>query len=160
MFAQNLNSVLDRLMTVSQAVDDAAIRSAAAGPDGRLRGQFWLPPVDLYETETAFVVTADLPGVAQEHVNVHFDRTTLTITGERPATLPSREQKGQVRVFSAERRSGSFSRSIRLPEHVDPENISAAFDSGVLTVTIPKASKALPKKIVITTTPVPASLSS
>ena len=94
--------------------------------DSPVRAQLWLPAIDLYETESAFVIEADLPGVHQENVDVQFDRGTLTISGTRAATLPSQEN-GQLRVFSSERLSGSFLRSIRLPEHVDAEHIEAAF---------------------------------
>lgn len=117
--------------------------------EGRARAQLWLPPVDIYETESAFVVEADLPGVHQENVDIQFDRNTLTISGTRAATLPSREKNGQLRVFSSERLSGGFSRSVRPPEHVDAEKISASFTDGVLTVNVPKSSQAVPRKIAI-----------
>jgi HSP20 family protein len=143
MFSPNLNTVLDRLMTASQAMDDTTL--------GRARTQLWMPPVDIYEAETAFVVEADLPGVHQENVDIQFDRNTLTISGTRAATLPSKEKSAQLRVFGAERVSGAFSRSIRLPEHVDAEKISAPFADGVLKVTVPKSSQAVPRKIAIST---------
>lgn len=151
MFNSNFNTVLDRLLTVSQAMDEAVTRTAAAGPDGRIRTQLWLPPVDIFETESAFVVEADLPGVHQENVDIQFDKSTLTISGARAATLPAKDKAAQLRVFSAERQSGNFSRSIRLPEHVDVENINATFHDGVLTITVPKASVAMPRKIAIST---------
>ncbi len=151
MFSSNLNSVLDRLMTVSQAMDEAALRAPNGTIEGRPRAQLWLPPVDIYETESAFVVEADLPGVHQENVDIQFDRNTLTISGTRAATLPSKEKAAQLRVFSAERLSGGFSRSIRLPEHVDSEKIAATFTDGVLQVTVPKLSQAVPRKIAIST---------
>lgn len=156
MFSPNLNTVLDRLMTASQAMDDVAVRSPSGVPDGRQRTQLWLPPVDIYETETAFVVEADLPGVHQENVDIQFDRNTLTVSGTRAATLPSRDKATQLRVFSAERLSGGFSRSIRLPEHVDAEKISATFTDGVLKITVPKSMAAVPRKIAIGTQVEPA----
>lgn len=149
MFTGNLNTVLDRLITASQALDDAATRTGTLPGEGRARTQLWMPPVDIFETETAFVLAADLPGVHQENVDIQFDRNTLTISGTRGATLPGREKNAQLRVFSAERLSGSFSRSVRLPEHVDVEKIAATFDAGVLTVTIPKSTAAVPRKIAI-----------
>ena len=151
MFNSNLNTVFDRLLTVSQALDEAAGRNPMAGLEGRTRAQLWLPPVDIYETESAFVLEADLPGVHQENVDIQFDKNTLTISGTRAATLPAKEKTAQLRVFSAERQSGGFSRSVRLPEHVDVENIEATFHDGVLTITVPKASIALPRKIAIST---------
>lgn len=153
MFSPNFNSVLDRLMTVSQVMDDAASRAPSAFAEGRARTQLWLPPVDIYETESAFVVEADLPGVHQENVDIQFDRNTLTISGTRAATLPSREKSGQLRVFSSERLSGGFSRSVRLPEHVDAERIEATFTDGVLMVNVPKSSQAVPRKIAIGSRP-------
>ncbi len=149
MTTPNFNSVLDRLMTVSQAMDGAAPRGTSAFADGRTRAQLWMPPVDLYETEHAFVVEADLPGIHQENVDIQFERNTLTLSGMRAPTLPSREKNSQLRVFSAERLSGGFSRSVRLPEHVDAEKIAATFSGGVLKVTIPKSSQAVPRKIAI-----------
>jgi HSP20 family molecular chaperone IbpA len=150
MFSPNFTSVLDRLMTVSQTMDETATRTPSAF-EGRTRAQLWLPPVDIYETDSAIVVEADLPGVHEENIDIQFDRQTLTISGTRAATLPSKEQTAQLRVFSAERLSGGFARSIRLPEHVDAEKISADFAHGVLTVTVPKSSVAVPRKIVIGT---------
>jgi len=142
-----LNTVLDRQMTVSQVMDDAGLRSSPA--EGRVRAQLWLPPVDIYETEHAFMVEADLPRVHLENVNIQFDRNVPTTSGTRAATLPSKNRASQLRVFSAERLSAGFSRSIMLPEHVDAERISAAFTDGVLSVTVPKSSAAVPRKLAI-----------
>lgn len=142
MFSPNLNSVLDRLVTASQLMDESTF-------EGRARTQLWMPPVDIYEIENAFVVEADLPGVHPENVDIQFDRNTLTLSGTRAATLPSGEKKTQLRVFSAERASGAFSRSVRLPDHVDADRIEATFAEGVLKITIPKSSVALTRKIAI-----------
>ena len=145
MFATNLSSVLDRMLTLSQAMEDGTTGNREFA-ESRPRMQLWLPTVDLFETDDAFVIAADLPGVHLENVDIQFDRGTLTISGTRGATLPASE-KGQLRVFSAERPTGSFARSIRLPEHVDPEKIGATLTDGVLTVQVPKAASAMPRKI-------------
>ena len=147
MFVTNSSTLFDRMLDWSRQVDDLVARStptANAAP----RGQLWLPPVDVYETESAFVIEADLPGVHRENVDIQFDRGALTITGTRAATLPARE-KGQLRVFVGERASGGFSRSIRLPEHVDADKIEASYADGVLTLTVPKSKGALLRKIAI-----------
>lgn len=144
MFATNLSSVLDRMLTLSQAMDEGTTGNREF--ETRPRLQLWLPTMDLFETDDAFVIAADLPGVHLENVDIQFDRGTLTISGTRAATLPATE-KGQLRVFSAERTTGSFARSVRLPEHVDAEKISATLTDGVLTVQVPKAASALPRKI-------------
>lgn len=145
MFATNLNTVLDRMLTLSQALEDGRTDTRDL-LESRPRTQLWLPAMDLYETEDAFVIAADLPGIHMENVDIQFDRGSLTISGTRGATLPASE-KAQLRVFSAERATGTFSRSVRLPEHVDAEKISATFADGVLTVKVPKAAAALPRKI-------------
>jgi HSP20 family protein len=157
MYTTYYPNLFDRMLDWSRQVDEAMNRPAAAVTDAPARAQLWLPAVDLYETEGAFVIEADLPGVHQENVDINFDRGTLTITGTRAATLPSRKENGQLRVYSSERLSGGFSRSIRLPEHVDAEHIDAVFAQGVLTLTVPKAKGALPRKITIKTAePAPA----
>jgi HSP20 family protein len=148
MFFSNSENVLDRMFTISRAMERAAA-TAALESEAQPSTQLWLPPVDIYETENAFVIEADLPGVHQENVTIQFERNALTLSGMRGATLPSKD-KSQLRVFSAERLSGGFSRSIRLPEHVDAEKIEAAYADGVLTVTVPKAPGARPRAIQIT----------
>ena len=106
--------------------------------------------MDAWETEQAFVVQLDLPGVTGEQVDVSFDRNTLSIRGTRPATLPQPD-KGELRVFFAERAPGAFSRTLRFPQYVEASRIEASFANGVLTVTVPKAEAAKPRKIEIAT---------
>ena len=143
--ASQTNNVFDRMMTLSRAMDDALGASAS----GRgARSQLWLPVVDCYETENAFVIAADLPGVKPNQVDISFEQNTLTIAGNREATVEAPE-KGELRLHLAERVSGQFARSIRLPEYVDAEKIDADYDNGVLTVTVPKAAAAKPRKISI-----------
>jgi HSP20 family protein len=153
-YTTNYPTLLDRMLDWSRQVDEAMnTRNAASGeaPAGaNARPQLWLPNIDLFETDTAIVIEADLPGVHQENVDVNFDRGTLTISGTRGATLPSTEQAGgQLRVFTSERLSGNFSRSIRLPSHVDAEHIEATFAHGVLSLRVPKSKAALARKIAI-----------
>ncbi len=149
MLSSNFNNVFDRLISASQLLDESAARATTGPSEGRARTQLWMPPVDIYETENAFVVESDLPGVHEENVDIQFDRHTLTISGTRAATLPARDKSAQLRVFSAERLSGNFARSIRMPEHVDAEKIEATFAQGVLKVTVPKSSLAVARKIAI-----------
>ena len=137
------HSVLDRMLTMARAMDDQL--GVASGTDRR---GLWFPALDVYETEGAYVAELDLPGVHPENVDISFEQGTLTIRGTRAPTVKTPE-KGELRVFSAERVSGSFIRSVRLPEYVDGEKIEAAYTNGVLTVTIPKAAAARPRKITI-----------
>ena len=105
----------------------------------------WIPPMDLIETETEFVLRADLPGMSEGDVNIELDDTVLTISGERKSDHETR-RAGYYRV---ERSSGAFRRSLTLPEGVDPESVRASFDRGVLEVTIPKPAQRLPRKVQI-----------
>jgi HSP20 family protein len=135
-------NVLDRMMTLARAMDESF------GPQAQDRRGLWFPALDVYETEGAYVAELDLPGVHSENVDISFEQGTLTIRGTRAPTVKAPE-KGELRVFSAERVSGSFVRSVRLPEYVDGEKIEASYTNGVLTVTIPKAAAARPRKITI-----------
>jgi len=105
----------------------------------------WMPAMDLLETEDAFVLKADLPGMGEEDVNIELEDSTLTVSGERNA---EHEQSGEgfVRV---ERASGAFRRSLTLPKGVDAEAVTASFDRGVLEVRIPKPEERKPRRIAI-----------
>ena len=137
------NTMLDRMLTLARAMDESI------GANGTQdRRSLWFPALDVYETEGAYVAELDLPGVHPENVDISFEQGTLTIRGTRAPTVKTPE-KGELRVFSAERVSGAFVRSVRLPEYVDGEKIEATYTNGVLTVTIPKAAAARPRKIAI-----------
>jgi HSP20 family protein len=149
MTAYPFDAMFDRVLGMSRAMDQAfSGRPFGTASGTTSRAQLWLPPVDTYETEHAFVVEADLPGLNQENIDLNFEQGTLTISGRRAATLPAQEQ-GRLRVYSSERLNGAFARSIRLPEYVDGEKIEATYANGVLTVHIPKAPSALPRKIAV-----------
>ena len=147
MFNNNFSNVFDRVLTLSRVLDETSRENAWPAAESSAR-QLWFPATDIYETDSAFVLEADLPGVHLENIDMSFERNTLTITGTRAATLPA-QKDGQFRVFSAERTAGSFSRSVRLPEHVEADKIEARLVNGVLTVTVPKAAGAMPRKITI-----------
>lgn len=136
------HNVLDRMLTLARAMDDQF-----GTPNAQDRG-LWFPALDVYETEGAYVAELDLPGVHSENVDISFEQGTLSIRGTRGPTVRTPE-KGELRVFSAERVSGSFVRSVRLPEYVDADRIEAQYANGVLSVTIPKAAAARPRKISI-----------
>jgi HSP20 family protein len=140
-----LNSVFNRMVTLSRAMDDAPGRVEDT-PNGG--GQYWVPALDAWETDQAFMVQLDLPGVNAGDIDVNFDRNTLTVRGTRHSTIATPE-KGETRVFLAERALGAFSRSLRFPSWVDAARITASFEHGVLTVSVPKADTAKPRKIEI-----------
>lgn len=112
---------------------------------GNGAGRRWLPAMDLVESGDAYVLRADLPGVAEEDVHLELEDGVLTLSGERHAE--HREQDGgAVRL---ERSFGSFRRQLTLPEGVDPETIAASFEQGVLEVRIPKPEERKPQKVSI-----------
>lgn len=94
----------------------------------------WTPPVDLYETSATFVLTAELPGLNRDAIEIHAEESRITIRGAREAAFVPCEQYHRV-----ERGHGRFSRAFVLPEPIDVEAVDADFKDGVLTVTIPKA---------------------
>jgi HSP20 family protein len=105
----------------------------------------WIPAMDLVETADEFVLRADLPGLTEQDVNIEVEDNVLTVSGERKAEHEERKE-GYYRV---ERSSGRFSRSLTLPEGVDPESVKAVFENGVLEVRIPKPEQRKPRKVAI-----------
>jgi len=101
-------------------------RLASTGPQG------WAPAVDLCETATAFVFTAELPGISREQIKIDVVDGRLTLQGRRDARV-SCEQYHQV-----ERGHGGFCRSFALPQAVETEGITADLSDGILTITVPK----------------------
>ena len=109
------------------------------------RSQRWMPAMDLVEADDHFLLKADLPGLGEDDVSIEIRDNTLTIAGERKSEFEQKEH-GWYRV---ERSTGSFSRSLALPEGVDPDAVSAEFDKGVLEVRIPKPEQRKPRRIEI-----------
>ena len=106
---------------------------------------YWMPTVDVSETENDFEIRAELPGVSESDVNVSVTDNRLTVKGEKRQETET-DGKNYHRV---ERRYGSFQRSFTLPRNVETSNIKAGFQDGVLTLTIPKAEEAKPTEIPI-----------
>jgi HSP20 family protein len=107
--------------------------------------QRWVPAMDLVEHDDHFTLRADLPGLGEDAVNIEVRDNALTISGERKAEHEQRE-RGWYRL---ERQFGKFSRSLTLPEGVNPDAIKASFDHGVLEVTIPKPEERKPRRVSI-----------
>jgi HSP20 family protein len=105
----------------------------------------WAPAVDLLEREDSLVLKADLPGLTEGDVQIEVRGDVLTIAGERKAEHEEK-QNGYYRV---ERSFGRFSRSLQLPDGVDADRIAAAFENGVLEVTIPKPEQRQPRRVEI-----------
>ncbi|CAM2969568.1 MULTISPECIES: Hsp20/alpha crystallin family protein [Williamsia] len=101
-------------------------------------------PMDLYKVEDHYVLTADLPGVDPGSVDVSVDNGTLTLTAHRTA-----RSEDSVQWMSSERFYGTYRRQLTLGDGIDAAGISASYENGVLSVTIPVAEKAKPRRISI-----------
>jgi HSP20 family protein len=115
------------------------------GANGGSVARRWIPAMDLVETEDHYLLTADLPGLSEGDINLEFEGDVLTLSGERKAENVERNEG----FYRLERPTGAFSRSLTLPEGVDPEAVTATFDKGVLEVRIPKPEQRKPKKVAI-----------
>ncbi|PYI64213.1 hypothetical protein CVV68_22515 [Arthrobacter livingstonensis] len=102
-------------------------------------------PMDAWRDGDTFEVEFDLPGVAPDSISLDVERNVVTVRAERPGL------DGNKEMLAAERPRGVFSRQLVLGENLDTENIEASYDTGVLTLRIPVAEKAKPRKIAITT---------
>jgi HSP20 family protein len=116
-----------------------------SGGNGGSTLRRWMPAMDLVETGDHFVLRADLPGMNEDDVKIEFEDGTLTVSGERKAEHEANDE-GYYRV---ERAFGSFSRSLTLPQGIDPEGVHASFDNGVLEIRIPKPEERKPRRIEI-----------
>ncbi|HLY50208.1 MAG TPA: Hsp20/alpha crystallin family protein [Solirubrobacteraceae bacterium] len=138
---RELNTIQNEMNRLFNTFFDAPTSQGNGGTAARR----WIPAMDLVESENDFVLRADLPGLGEDDVNIELEDNVLTISGVRKAEHEERKE-GYYRV---ERASGSFSRSLTLPEGVDPEKVSAKFDRGVLEVRIPKPEQRKPRKVTI-----------
>jgi HSP20 family protein len=129
---RELNELADRVNSLWES-------SFNAGMQG------WAPLADVEEAEDAYVVEIELPGVQRDDIDVQLSDRQLTVSGE----VKEKERAGVVRRRS--RRTGRFEYSVTLPADVDAGNVSARLDNGVLSVRVPKAEQAKPRRIEITT---------
>ncbi len=114
---------------------------------GFWRGSGWVPAVDVHETEDDVVITAEVPGINREDIDISVSGDTVTISG-RSGEEAAEEDKSR-RYFRRERYWGEFARTVQLPTEVDAARSKAVFQNGILTVTMPKSEQARTKKIPI-----------
>ena len=107
--------------------------------------QAWVPTLDVWETDDELVYAFDLPGVDESKVSIEVEDSMLTIAAERERT----QEVSEERYHRFERRFGSFSRTIGLPQGVNEDQIKADYHAGVLEVRVPKPQQAKPRKIQI-----------
>ena len=101
------------------------------------------PGMNVYETDDAFELTLELPGMRKDDIDISIENNVLNISGERTTT---REEDGRI-YHRVESRFGTFSRNLPLPNNVNEDKIEANYENGVLTVNIPKTEQRTAKKI-------------
>lgn len=126
---------------ISRVFDDFFPEQAPA----RRMADAWNPAVDIRETETSTLISADLPGVKKEEISINVEENTLILSGERKDELEVDKDK----YYRKERYFGKFKREFSLPASIDHEKINADFKDGVLTIEIPKPEEKKPKSIAI-----------
>jgi HSP20 family protein len=110
--------------------------------------QGWVPPLDVWETENDVVYSFDLPGIPEDSISIEVGDGTLTVSAERQKI----EEVAEDRYYRFERRFGTFSRAVGLPQGVEEDKISASYRDGVLEVRVPKPEEPKPRKIALSTT--------
>ena len=105
--------------------------------NNRLHSQ-WTPATDIIEGKDVYTLTFDLPGVDRDDIKVSLNEDVLTVSGERKPNVP--EDETYYRHY--EKSDGKFSRSFRIPNHINGENIKAIYQNGVLTLELPKKEEA------------------
>jgi HSP20 family protein len=110
-----------------------------------LGGASWTPAVNVEETEAAYRIEAELPGLTNDDIHITLEDNVLRLSGERKLDTTVKKEN----FHRIERPYGSFSRSFSLPQQVDGDKVQAAFSNGVLTVLVPKAEQARSRRIEI-----------
>jgi HSP20 family protein len=114
-----------------------------AGPEEALTTTSFAPPVDIYEDEHDITLKMEVPGIDEKDIDVRMENNTLTVQGVRKIEKEEKEENFR----RVERQYGSFTRSFTLPNTVDPEQVSANYEKGVLKIKLAKKAEAKPKQI-------------
>jgi HSP20 family protein len=145
-----LNTAADLLHTsrgLSKLLDEA-FQGWPFGAEGSTVTSAWLPTTDIFEDDKVVKIVAEIPGVRSEDVKISLENNVLTIRGEKRQEAEERNE----RVHRFERSYGTFERTFALPSTIDPDQIQASYQDGVLTVTLPKVEKARPREIPVQAT--------
>lgn len=129
-------------MKEDKSIEKAERKDVEPTRDARV----FMPATDIYEKEDAILVRCDMPGVAQDQVDIRLENTELEITGTQAAGKPD-----GVDLLAGEYETGVFRRKFSIPQLIDRDNIKARLHNGVLDIALPKADQAKPRKIEITT---------
>ncbi len=128
---------------------DRMIDSFFAGSTAPMKSGRY-PAVDVVEKEDAYSLSVELPGYSKDDVEIKIDNNLLTISAaEEEKKAEKAEKREEMRYVIRERSSRSFTRTFVLPREVDKDNIEASFENGLLSLSIPKVPKAVPKTISI-----------
>lgn len=122
---------------------EGAFQRVAAAPSAATRGGVY-PPVNVYESEDGYVLTAELPGVRPDALQLSIEANRLTLRGERKIEYPD---DGRTGVHRRERQAGTFRRTVELPLSIDASKVEAIHRHGILLVKLPKAAQHRPRQI-------------
>jgi HSP20 family protein len=150
--SRELSSLQAEMNRLFHTFFDTPTSGTGTGGNGGLRR--WHPAMDLVETDEHFVLRADLPGVDENDVKVELEDSVLSISGER--RHEQEVKKGGY--YRIERATGSFARTLTLPDGIDADAVQASFDKGVLEVRIPKPAERQPRRVAITVGDTPATI--
>ena len=137
---RDLVSTQDRF---NQLFNDTFAR--AFGDQQEVSPRAWIPPVDIFETGDSLVLKAKLPGINPDDVEIRVEDNTLYLKGERKFEKEVKEEN----LHRVERSYGTFTRSFALPNTINADTVKAEYESGVLTLTMPKREEAKPRTIKI-----------
>lgn len=135
---------LDSLQGEMNRLFDGFFGTGTGGRNGASLRR-WIPSMDLVEAGDELVLRADLPGMSEDDVAIEIKENVLTVSGERRSEHEHKDES----FYRAERAFGGFSRSLTLPDGVDPDAVSARFDQGVLEVRVPKPAERKPHRVAI-----------
>ncbi|MBW2249802.1 MAG: Hsp20/alpha crystallin family protein [Deltaproteobacteria bacterium] len=137
---RNVAALQDR---INRIFDESFSRTANVDDDISMSA--WKPTVDIYETDEAIILKAELPGIKKEDVSVEIKDNVITLRGERVEDKEIKEGS----YFRKERCFGTFSRAFNLQHRVQPDKIKAKFKDGILEIEIPKPEEEKPKQITV-----------
>jgi HSP20 family protein len=137
---RDMMSVRDEMNRVLNEVFGRAANDESAWSSGT-----WSPPVDIYESDDALVMKAELPGFSKDEISIELKENTLLIKGERKRE----DEVKEGNYHRMERVYGAFQRSFLLPTTVDQEKVKASYRDGILELRLPKVQAAQPKRIAV-----------
>jgi HSP20 family protein len=138
--SREFSAAQDRMNRINRLFREAY---SPEGPEEALTTTSFAPPVDVYEDEHTITLKLEVPGIDEKDIDVRIENNTLAVHGERKIEKEEKEENFR----RIERQYGSFVRSFTLPSSVDPGQVSAHYDKGVLKIKLAKKAEAKPKQI-------------